>query len=141
MATALESEKNTVPNMDGEYMNKEQLEYFKALLESQKNELIAEGEKTRAYLKDERVPTADLNDRASQEEEFALELRTRDRENKLIKKINKALKRIETGDFGYCEQCGEEIGVGRLNARPTAELCIDCKHLTERKEKGFFDQR
>lgn len=128
--------------IDGEeYMSAKQLEYFTALLNQWKQEIAEEGERTREYLKDENTHTADLNDRATQEEEFSLELRTRDRQRKLVHKIDKALDRISAGDFGYCEQCGEEIGFRRLEARPTAEMCIDCKQLAERREKGFFEDR
>jgi len=87
------------------------------------------------HMKDDATNFPDPNDRATQEEEFSLELRTRDRERKLIKKINEAQKRIEENEYGYCETCGVEIGVGRLEARPTAELCIDCKTLEEIREK------
>jgi DnaK suppressor protein len=86
-------------------------------------------------MKEEAANFADPADRASQEEEFALELRTRDRERKLIKKIDESLEAIKTGDYGYCEQCGIEIGLSRLEARPTATLCFDCKTLQEIKEK------
>ena len=86
-------------------------------------------------MKDEAANYADPSDRATQEEEFNLELRTRDRERKLIKKIEDALERLQTDDFGYCEACGIEIGLRRLEARPTATLCIDCKTLSEIKEK------
>ncbi|ABQ13691.1 RNA polymerase-binding protein DksA [Dichelobacter nodosus] len=129
------------PAADEPYMSEQQLDYFSRILQEWKATILADSEKTREYLKDERPQTADLNDRASQEEEFSLELRTRDRERKLLRKIDKALERIKQGHFGYCEQCDEEIGFHRLEARPTAELCIDCKHLAERKEKSFYNER
>lgn len=124
-----------------EYMNEAQRKHFVAILEAWKQEIYEESERTREHLKDERVQTADLNDRASLEEEFALELRTRDRERKLLHKIDKALDRIFKDEFGWCENCGEEIGFRRLEARPTAEMCIDCKQIAERKEKSFHDAR
>lgn len=124
-----------------EYMNPAQRAHFEKLLIDWKNSIYEESERTRAHLKDEAVQTADLNDRATQEEEFSLELRTRDRERKLLRKIDKALERIANNEFGWCEKCGEEIGVGRLEARPTAELCIDCKEIAERQEKTFHEHR
>lgn len=130
-----------IPADNEEYMNEAQLAYFTRLLNDWKQEILEESERTREYLKDENTVTADLNDRASQEEEFSLELRTRDRQRKVMQKIDKALARIMEGDFGYCETCGGEIGFRRLEARPTAELCIDCKQIAERKERGFQDLR
>lgn len=123
------------------YMNEAQRAHFVQILENWKQSIYAESERTREHLKDERVQTADLNDRASLEEEFSLELRTRDRERKLLHKINKALDRLAKDEFGWCEKCGEEIGIRRLEARPTAELCIECKQIAERKEKNFHDVR
>ena len=96
---------------------------------------IGEVDRTMHHMQDEAANFPDPNDRATQEEEFALELRTRDRERKLIKKIDEAVLTLETRDYGYCELCGVEIGVGRLEARPTATLCIDCKTLDEIKER------
>lgn len=118
-----------------EYMNPKQLEHFTNILNSWKQELMEEVDRTKEHLQTEINNYADPSDRASQEEEFSLELRTRDRERKLIKKINKTLELIERGDYGYCEACGVEIGIRRLEARPTATLCIDCKTLAEIKEK------
>lgn len=129
------------PKKNEPYMSDKQLAYFTQLLNDWKQEIIEESERTKEYLKDENTQTADLNDRASQEEEFSLELRTRDRQRKLLHKIDKALERISLGQFGYCEQCDEEIGFRRLEARPTAELCIDCKQLAERKERNYYDNR
>ena len=91
--------------------------------------------RTVTHMRDEAANFPDPVDRASQEEEFSLELRNRDRERRLIKKIERTLQRIEDDDFGYCDSCGEEIGIRRLEARPTAELCIDCKTLAEIREK------
>jgi len=117
------------------YMDKEQLVYFSQKLADWKQQLMEEVDRTVGHMKDDATNFPDPNDRATQEEEFSLELRTRDRERKLIKKINEAQKRIEENEYGYCETCGVEIGVGRLEARPTAELCIDCKTLEEIREK------
>ena len=118
-----------------EYMNEDQQEHFRKILLDWKKELMEEVDKTVTHMKDDATNFPDPSDRASQEEEFALELRTRDRERKLIKKIDESLKDIETGDYGYCETCGVEIGIRRLEARPTATQCIDCKELDELKEK------
>ncbi len=139
--TLKNSIKKYTPAPDSSYMDEAQLAYFSEILNNWKQELLDESERTREYLKDENTHTADLNDRASQEEEFSLELRTRDRQRKLMRKIDQALRRISNGDFGYCEQCDEEIGFRRLEARPTAELCIDCKQIAERKERGFLGNR
>ncbi len=116
-------------------MNAAQREHFKKLLHAWKKELMEEVDRTVNHMKDEAANFPDPADRASQEEEFSLELRTRDRERKLIKKIDKTIELIEADDYGYCEACGVEIGVRRLEARPTATLCVDCKTLAEIKEK------
>ncbi|MGX5914946.1 RNA polymerase-binding protein DksA [Aliidiomarina sp. Khilg15.8] len=118
-----------------EYMNDAQRAHFKKILETWRNQLRHEVDRTVGHLKEEANNHADPVDRAAQEEEFAIELRTRDRERKLIKKIEKTLESIERDDFGYCESCGIEIGIQRLEARPTADLCIDCKSLAEIREK------
>jgi DnaK suppressor protein len=118
-----------------EYMNDAQCAHFKKILETWRNQLRHEVDRTVGHLKEEANNHADPVDRAAQEEEFAIELRTRDRERKLIKKIEKTLEMIERDDFGYCESCGIEIGIQRLEARPTADLCIDCKSLAEIREK------
>lgn len=123
------------PAEDEEYMNAEQLEHFKKILHAWKKELQEEVERTVDHMRDDATSHADPADRASQEEEFALELRTRDRERKLIRKIEKTLNRIQNDDYGFCDACGIEIGLRRLEARPTANLCIDCKELDEIKEK------
>lgn len=118
-----------------EYMNVKQKEHFRELLLSWRRELMEEVDRTMSHLKDEASNFPDPADRASQEEEFSLELRTRDRERKLIKKIDSTLELIENDDYGFCHACGVEIGIRRLEARPTATLCVDCKTLDEIKEK------
>jgi DnaK suppressor protein len=118
-----------------EFMNADQSEHFRQILLDWKRLLMEEVDRTVHHMQDEAANFPDPNDRATQEEEFALELRTRDRERKLIRKIDEAMLRLETGDYGYCEICGVEIGIKRLEARPTATLCIDCKTLDEIKEK------
>src|SRR5690606_15183744 len=122
-----------------EYMSDAQLEHFARILRNWKQELMEEVDRTKEHMQTELNNYADPNDRASQEEEFNLELRTRDRERKLIKKIEKTLDLIDKGDYGYCTACGVEIGIRRLEARPTADLCIDCKTLAEIKEKQLGD--
>lgn len=118
-----------------EYMNDAQVEHFKKILKAWYAQIVDEANRTVAHMQDEAANFPDPADRATQEEEFSLELRTRDRERKLLKKIERTLKKIETEDFGYCESCGVEIGIRRLEARPTADLCIDCKTLAEIREK------
>ena len=118
-----------------EYMNENQREHFKLILKSWRYELMEEVDRTVSHMKDEAANFPDPSDRATQEEEFSLELRTRDRERKLIRKIDKTLIRIEDDDYGFCDQCGIDIGIRRLEARPTAELCVDCKTLDEIREK------
>ncbi|MBQ0720201.1 MAG: RNA polymerase-binding protein DksA [Gammaproteobacteria bacterium] len=118
-----------------EYMNENQQKHFKALLLGWKQELMEEVDRTVSHMKDEAANFPDPADRATQEEEFSLELRTRDRERKLIKKIDSTMELIDTDDYGYCDQCGVDIGIRRLEARPTATLCVDCKTLDEIKEK------
>ncbi|WP_107852023.1 RNA polymerase-binding protein DksA [Oceanimonas marisflavi] len=120
---------------DEEYMNEAQKTHFRKILGAWRNQLREEVDRTVGHMKDEAANFPDPVDRAAQEEEFALELRARDRERKLIKKIEKTLQKIEDDDFGFCEHCGVEIGIRRLEARPTADLCIDCKTLAEIKEK------
>jgi RNA polymerase-binding transcription factor len=118
-----------------EYMNEKQLEHFRCILNAWKEELMAEVDRTVGHMKDDAANFPDPADRASQEEEFSLELRTRDRERKLIKKIDESMNEVDTGEYGFCETCGVEIGIRRLEARPTATQCIDCKSLDEIKEK------
>ena len=116
-------------------MGTKQKNHFKKILFQLKSELGADIDKTVHTMQDEATVFADPNDRASQESDMALELRNRDRERKLIRKINQTMARIESGDYGYCDTCGIEIGLKRLEARPTASLCIDCKTLDEMREK------
>jgi len=118
-----------------EYMGEPQQEHFKNILMAWKRELMEEVDRTVSHMKDEAANFPDPADRATQEEEFSLELRTRDRERKLIKKIDSTVERIESDDYGFCDQCGVDIGVRRLEARPTANLCVDCKTLDEIKER------
>jgi DnaK suppressor protein len=117
------------------YMNEKQLSHVEKILLAWRQSLMEEVDRTVTHMKDEIANLPDPSDRASLEEEFNLELKTRDRERKLIKKIEDALERLKESDFGYCEACGIEIGLRRLEARPTATLCIDCKTLSEIKER------
>ncbi|KYC29551.1 molecular chaperone DnaK [Sterolibacterium denitrificans] len=116
-------------------MNSKQQAHFRKILQTLKDELLGDVERTVHTMQEEATVFADPNDRASQESDIALELRNRDRERKLIKKIDEALERIEKGEYGYCDSCGVEISLKRLEARPTATLCIDCKTLEEMREK------
>jgi len=118
-----------------EYMSDQQITHFTNILHNWKRELMEEVNRTVNHMQDESANFPDPADRASQEEEFNLELRTRDRERKLIKKINDTIARLVNGDYGFCDSCGIEIGILRLEARPTATLCIDCKTLAEIKER------
>jgi DnaK suppressor protein len=122
------------PSSDEEYMSEAQLQHFKQILLQWKRELMEEVDRTVGHMKEDASNFADPADRATQEEEFSLELRTRDRERKLIKKIDKTIDAIEADEYGFCESCGIEIGIRRLEARPTATQCIDCKTLAEIKE-------
>lgn len=123
------------PKKGEEYMSENQQEHFRAILLSWKSDLMDEVDRTVSHMKDEAANFPDPADRATQEEEFSLELRTRDRERKLIKKIDSTLNLIDANDYGFCEACGVEIGIQRLEARPTATQCIDCKTLDEIKER------
>jgi DnaK suppressor protein len=123
-----------------EYMSKEQLEHFRVILSAWKKDLMQEVDRTMLHMKDEAANFPDPNDRATQESEFSLELRTRDRERKLIRKIDEALKRIEDGSYGYCLETGEPIGVKRLEARPVATLSVEAQERRERREKQFGDR-
>lgn len=123
-----------------EYMSKEQLEHFRTILSSWKKDLMQEVDRTMLHMKDEAANFPDPNDRATQESEFSLELRTRDRERKLIRKIDEALKRIEDGSYGFCLETGEPIGVKRLEARPVATLSVEAQERRERREKQFGDR-
>lgn len=123
-----------------QYMSKEQLEHFRQILQSWKQDLMLEVDRTVSHMKDEAANFPDPNDRATQEEEFSLELRTRDRERKLIRKIDEALKRVEDGSYGYCLETGEQIGIKRLEARPVATLSIEAQERRERREKQYGDR-
>jgi len=118
-----------------EYMNSNQLDHFRIILNNIKSGLSQDIDRTVHTMQDEATVFADPNDRASQESDVSLELRNRDRERKLIKKIDEMIAKIDSGDYGYCDNCGVEIGLNRLEARPTATLCIDCKTLDEIREK------
>ena len=123
------------PKGKEEYMNPRQLGHFRKMLEEMKRELSQDIDRTVHTMQDEATIFADPNDRASQESDMSLELRNRDRERKLIKKIDETIARIDANEYGYCESCGVEIGLKRLEARPTATLCIDCKTLDELRER------
>jgi len=123
-----------VPKKNEEFMSTGQIEHFVNKLNVWRAQLVFEAETTINHIQEDSAPVSDDNDRATIEEEFALELRTRDRERKLINKIDKTLHLIVTGDYGYCKTCGIEIALNRLEARPTADQCIDCKTVEERKE-------
>ncbi len=118
-----------------EYMSDAQIAHFRNILVQWKRSLMEEVDRTVHHMQDEAANFPDPTDRATQESEFSLELRTRDRERKLIRKIDSTLRRIEDHDYGFCESCGADIGIRRLEARPTAELCVDCKSLEEIREK------
>lgn len=123
-----------------QYMSKDQLEHFRRILTTWKQDLMMEVDRTVSHMKDEAANFPDPNDRATQEEEFSLELRTRDRERKLIRKIDEALQRIEDGSYGYCLETGEPIGVKRLEARPVATLSLEAQERRERREKQYGDR-
>ena len=123
-----------------QYMGKLQLSHFQQILSSWKRDLMEEVDRTVTHMKDEAANFPDPNDRATQEEEFSLELRTRDRERKLIRKIEEALKRIEDGTYGYCLETGEEIGIKRLEARPVATLSIEAQERRERRERQYGER-
>ena len=123
------------PKRGEEYMNEKQREHFKSILRNWKSELMQEVDRTVSHMKDEAANFPDPADRATQEEEFSLELRTLDGERNLIKMIVSTMERIEQVDYGFCDAFGVEIGIKRLEARPTANLCIDCKTLDEIKER------
>ena len=123
-----------------QYMSKEQLDHFRQILLNWKQDLMLEVDRTVSHMKDEAANFPDPNDRATQEEEFSLELRTRDRERKLIRKIDEALKRVEDGSYGYCLETGEQIGIKRLEARPVATLSIEAQERRERREKQYGDR-
>ncbi|HJY39984.1 MAG TPA: RNA polymerase-binding protein DksA [Steroidobacteraceae bacterium] len=134
------SVKPYIPRRGEQYMGKEQLEHFRQILNTWKRDLMNEVDRTVDHMKDEAANFPDPNDRATQESEFSLELRTRDRERKLIRKIDEAIKRIEDGTYGYCVETGEEIGIKRLEARPVATLCVEAQERRERREKQYGDR-
>ena len=123
-----------------QYMNQEQLDHFRNILRTWKRDLMEEVDRTVLHMKDEAANFPDPNDRATQESEFSLELRTRDRERKLIRKIEEALMRIDDGSYGYCLETGEEIGIKRLEARPVATLCVEAQERRERRERQYGDR-
>ena len=122
------------------YMSPPQLKHFQAILNSWKRELMNEVDRTVHHMQDEAANFPDPNDRATQESEFGLELRTRDRERKLLRKINSALARIGDGSYGFCEETGEEIGLKRLEARPVATLCVEAQERREMAERQYRDR-
>ena len=123
------------PKKNESYMNEKQRKHFMNILTTWKQELLGESSRTVVNLQDETINHPDQIDRASQETDMSIELRNRDRERRLIRKIDESIVRLETSGYGYCETCGVEIGLGRLEARPTATLCLDCKMLDEMKER------
>jgi len=129
-----------VPKRGEQYMGKQQLKHFQEILLNWKRDLMMEVDRTVTHMKDEAANFPDPNDRATQEEEFSLELRTRDRERKLIRKIDEALKRAEDGTYGYCLETGEEIGIKRLEARPVATLSLEAQERRERRERQYGDR-
>jgi DnaK suppressor protein len=138
-ATVLVDTKTYRPSEGEEFMNERQLEYFKGKLNEWKEEILRESRETVAHLQKETENHADLADRASSETDRALELRTRDRQRKLISKIDQALRRVEDGSYGYCEETGEPIGLARLEARPTATLSLEAQERHERRERVHRD--
>jgi len=127
------------PKRGEQYMNRDQLEHFRQLLLAWKRELMEEVDRTMLHMKDDAANFPDPNDRATQESEFGLELRTRDRERKLLKKIDSALARIDDGSYGYCEETGEPISLRRLEARPIATLSVEAQERHERRERVYRD--
>lgn len=128
------------PSADEEFMNDQHLAYFKRALEQWKQDIIGESQETLAHLQDGPIQEADMNDRASSETDWGLELRTRDRQRKLTSKIDSALRRIEEGEYGYCQVTGEPISLERLEARPIATMSVEAQEAHERKEKISSDQ-
>ena len=133
------SEAELLAMPDSEYMNDKQLEFFRARLEAQKDDLLSNAGETTEHLREDTSIVPDPADRATIEEEHALELRTRDRERKLLKKIEQSINRIDAGDYGYCDETGEPIGLGRLLARPTATLSLEAQQRREMKQKMYGD--
>jgi DnaK suppressor protein len=133
------SEEELLAMPDSEYMNDHQVDFFKAKLQGQKNDLLSNAGETTEHLREDTSIVPDPADRATIEEEHALELRTRDRERKLLKKISQALARLDSGEYGFCEETGEPIGLPRLLARPTASLSLEAQQRREMKQKMFGD--
>jgi len=127
-----------VEKANEKYMNPNQVKHFRNILLGWKQDLLDEVSKTIHLMQDENINHPDPNDRASQETDMSLELRNRDRERKLLKKIDSTILRVDADDYGWCDRCGIEIGIRRLEARPTAELCVDCKTLNEIKERQMI---
>jgi DnaK suppressor protein len=138
-ATAVKLPEGYRPSEDEEYMNPKQVEYFRQKLVDWKQELLAESRETMEHLREENWREPDIADRASLETEAELELKTRNRYFKLINKIDQALRRIDEGEYGYCEETGEPIGVRRLEARPVATLCIEAQERHEKMERQHND--
>ena len=132
-----EAELQAMP--EGEYMNDKQLEFFRSRLQALKDDLLSNAGETTEHLREDTSIVPDPADRATIEEEHALELRTRDRERKLLKKISQSITRIDAGDYGFCDETGEPIGLGRLLARPTATLSLEAQQRRELKQKMFGD--
>lgn len=135
LTTVPENLKPYKPKKGEKYMNPQQLDHFRGMLNNWKDQLLLEADRTIHHMQSDTRSFPDSTDRATHEAEFRVELRTRDRERKLLKKINHALASIDHDGYGYCEECGVEIGLSRLEVRLTADLCIDCKTLEESKEK------
>jgi len=127
------------PARGEDYMSDKQLQHFQDILSAWKNELMFEVDRTVHHMQDEAANFPDPNDRATQESEFSLELRTRDRERKLLRKIESALSRTEDGSYGFCDETGEEIGLKRLEARPVATLSLEAQERRELSERQFRD--
>ncbi len=140
-ATNVKTPKRYKPSAKEEYMNSKQIEYFRAKLVTWRDELVEESRETISHLQGEVRDVGDEAERATRETENSLELRTRDRYRKLINKINKTLDRLDDGDYGYCEETGEEIGLKRLEARPIATLCLDAQERWELRQKQMGDAR
>ena len=140
-ATTVKLPKGYTPSDKEEYMNPKQIEYFRQKLTVWRDELVEESRETISNLQTEVRDVGDEAERATRETENSLELRTRDRYRKLINKINKTLTRIDDGDYGYCEETGEEIGLSRLEARPIATLCLDAQERWEIRQKQMGDSR
>jgi DnaK suppressor protein len=133
------SEEELLAMPDSEYMNDHQVDFFRSKLQGQKNDLLSNAGQTTEHLREDTTIVPDPADRATIEEEHALELRTRDRERKLLKKISQALTRLDSGEYGFCEETGEPIGLPRLLARPTASLSLEAQQRREMKQKMFGD--